>query len=337
MTELIRTNSRVNINAVHFTHIMKCGGSTLDSMLYRSQIAHNFALVYTESTNTLPGNIFGKRLSMYDAISPTTNIKTKRGKKKTKNSIPNKENAANCDSRIQHNKLVLVIVRDPIDRVISHYQQVRPYGTHTGSDRRCSAAASKGFRRFLDGCRYSNNFMSSYHNHRIMEVLPQYSLVIPFEHYNTGIVLLHMYCGFKVEDILYIAKKNYTQMPKVQVSADDMKLAIELNKKDFQLYYAAQELWNRTVVSLTVDNSQLLQQNVEGFKKLLNEFYTAYKHHKHTNMVITIPPNSTEGVTKQLNCTRNVMHQRCILQTEIEFTKKFCETNRKCYNNNLIL
>ena len=158
------------------------------------------------------------------------------------------QNSTNCNRK--QNRLVLVIVRDPIDRVISRYNQVRPWGNHTGADRACARAASKGFRSFLNACKFSKDFMSSYHNRRIIELLPYYSLVIPFEHFNSGLVLLHMYFGFKVEDILYVVKKNYTQMPKVHISEDDIKLAFEQNKKDFQLYRVAQEQWNRHYDSL---------------------------------------------------------------------------------------
>ena len=68
LKELIRTNSTVNIDAVHFTHIMKCGGSTIDDMLWRSKFANSFELVSTEAANTLPSALFGSIASKYDII-----------------------------------------------------------------------------------------------------------------------------------------------------------------------------------------------------------------------------------------------------------------------------
>jgi hypothetical protein len=342
LKELIRTNSTVNIDSVHFTHIMKCGGSTIDDMLWRSKFAYSFELVSKEAANTLPSALFGSIASKYDNIidngtNRARNINRKNKQIQLKNKV--NQNSTYCNRKLQ-NKLVLVIVRDPIDRVISHYNQVRPWGNHTGFDRACARAASKGFRSFLNACKFSKDFMSSYHNRRIIEVLPYYSLVIPFEHFNSGLVLLHMYFGFKVEDILYVVKKNYTQMPKVHISEDDVKLAFEQNKKDFQLHRAAQEHWNHTIDSLVVDKKELFQRNVVAFKKLLDDFQYAFvlNMRNYTSETVTIPPKRKGGKISKVICTTgNFFIKECRIKSEMDIVNTFCKTNAKCYSNNLSL
>jgi len=285
VTDLIVHNKATNITAIHFTHIKKCGGTTLDHLLKRFEYVHNIELDSTERVNIDPIRVF----------EGSSRKQSSRDKK--------------CSA--QH-KLVLVIVRDPMKRLISHFNQMRPWDNRVGGDTACSKAAAKGFKKFVNAkrCKYSKNFMSSYHDNRIMEVLPQYSLVIPFEHYNTGLVLLHMYCGFKVEDILYLVQKNYTDMmPPVEISDADIELALPLQNLDFQLYNAAQQQWNHTIAPLLADKTNRLQRSLDVFTKLLDDFHGFY-----------------HGYNKENHCFRAC--QMRIIDT-------FCGSDTRCNSNSL--
>jgi hypothetical protein len=154
--------------SIYFTHIMKCGGSTLDRLL---SIASDERSVQYTSTE--------------DPALPSP-------------------------SRFNDGALKIVVVREPSDRVISHYWQLRPHSRHRGgSNKICKRIAMKSFRHFLEQCRmYSSNFMVEYHGNSIVKNLDQFSLVIPYEYYNEGLLMLHLFAGFSVKNILYSSYKN---------------------------------------------------------------------------------------------------------------------------------
>ncbi len=129
-------------------------------------------------------------------------------------------------------------------------------------------------------------------------------------------------------------------MPKVHISEDDIKLAFEQNKKDFQLYRVAQEQWNRTIDSLVIDKRDLFQRNVVAFKKLLDDFQHAFvlNMRNYTSETVTIPPKRKGGKVSKVICTAgNFFIKECRIKSEMDIVNTFCKTNAKCYSNNLSL
>ena len=129
--------------------------------------------------------------------------------------------------------LKIVVFREPRSRVLSHYWQLVPHDGHKGgSNKHCSAAAKISFRQFLSRCRhYSSNFMTRYHAETIANNLHKFDLVIPYEYYNEGLLMLHLFAGFSVKNILYVNKKNVSH-PELKLSSADERMLQRYNYLD---------------------------------------------------------------------------------------------------------
>lgn len=320
---LILSNTTTHTDWIYFTHIMKCGGSTLHDLFLRFKFNHNISYHTSEGATSLPSLVFDGKPNL-----PSTGIQLKLPRTVTGKTDEGYSSSGNTQQEKEdklRTKLVIVLVREPSARVISHYYQVRPWGSHRGNDPICTSAAAQGFESFLKKCKFATNFQSSYHKHEILSILPRYSLVVPFEQYNQGLVLLHMYVGFQVQDILYIVKKNYSSMPKEDaISAAAMQQLVRQNEEDYKLHAAARKDWNNTIATLVAAQDKRFERTVQSFLLLLDEFHDAWNY-KYGN--VSVPPTSD-------SC--HDIPQHCHMQLEVDFIKNFCTQNIKCKTNNML-
>lgn len=223
-----------SIKKLHFTHVMKCGGSTLDSMLQVWRYNHKTNLTSLES---------------YRQDKP---------------------------SSLSKEKFWLIVLRKPLDRVISHYWQVKPWEHHPngGAHAGCKAAATKGFSQYMKGCLYSRNFMSRYFLsspdvNGFVRQLDNYNLVVPLENLQQGILLLHLYVGMTVEDILFVNQKVYHN-PKLTLSPEEIAAVEKSNAIDAMVYKAAQLSWAKRYENLTT--SAVFAEQLSNYVSLLAQY-----------------------------------------------------------------
>jgi hypothetical protein len=290
-----------NISSVYFSHIMKCGGSTFDNVLRRYGITHH---VRTETT---------------EAITADSTVVFK-----------------------DPQRWSIVFVREPVERVFSHYKQVfafcsssiyfrfcfnkipfcsvicvmcfqvKPWGNHTAGSASalCKTAAKESYASFVRDCVFAKNYMSRYLRGRIIHSLTNYTLIVPFEYYDRGMILLHMFANFSVEDILYIVQKNYSHSAALAIkrpTSSEIAHTEAQNVLDKRLYGKALRIWNQTIASLSNIDLQL-----DNYKKLLSELNDLWR--RYDNKVRTHIP----------------------VYDQLTFIREFCQNSSQCRHNNLL-
>lgn len=251
--------------SIYFTHVMKCGGSTLDRLL--SLVSDERGIEYTTSETP--------KMPSAEKFLPSA--------------------------------LKIVVVREPISRVISHYWQLVPHGTHKGgSHPRCTAAAKKSFRSFLKGCRkYSSDFMIQYFDETTGYSLQQYDLVIPYENYNEGVLMLHLFAGFSVKNILYVSQKNKTR-PRLELEGTDRTIVRKYNRMDAVFYAQAVDRWHMdtSMIRATHVFSTMLRQ----YLALLNEYHAYYNSRRPLNILAWCRSLNSDAERQFLTRNRDYNH-----------------------------
>jgi len=298
MTDLILRNNRrtgQKPNGVFFTHVMKNGGSTLHDLFRRYQL-NNPAIKYFGPES----NMIEPKIAIYGGgVKIPWNI---------------------------NNVLSIVVIRKPIDRVISHYYQVKPWGTHRGADRVCANAAELGYLSYLQKCRFATNWQSTYLRGKIEEYISDFSMVVPMENYSEAMVILHRYGGFNVSDVLFIVMKNWTtdssypigDVSSKTISGQNLTLTVNLNKKDESLYKTAKRRWKYMTLPLVPDT--LFREEVANYTLLLHHFQKEFDGYRKT---LSLVDPKRPGIPVTVMVQNN-------------YIKKYCQNSMQCcLHNNL--
>lgn len=284
-----------DVKNIYFLHIMKCGGSTLD-LLFKIYAKFNRLSYVTSESNRFRG--------------------------------PN------------HNEFSVVVVRNATERIISHYWQVLPgrsfsYVNQTrGRQSPCSTAALKGFDSYISSpsCRvFVNNFQSSYLSRTIHRKLAAFSLVIPHEFYDQGLLLLHTNGNVKVIDIIYGRQKVYNN-PQIKISPATKSKLLGMSQQDNMLHQQAMLIWDDRYGNIT--RSETFQSKYNNYVAMLKDF-SVYVKQKTDDCMLHVEQYDNVFVPKKIMPDNKVYYCYTSITTDPKHKKDFCSSNDMCSKNEL--
>lgn len=114
--------------------------------------------------------------------------------------------ADNMDPAQDEKRLLAISFREPVERVISHYFQLKPCpdGNGGGHHKLCRASAEKGFSTYLKLCtNFVSNFQSRYLNGHLSRV-NAFDFLILNDRSEESLVLASIRFGIPIRDMLYV-------------------------------------------------------------------------------------------------------------------------------------
>ena len=203
-----------------FYHVKKTGGTSLSELFlrlnnkYYQEISEEPALkrAWFESVFGREGTGEAEKMNKW-RNQPNTWIE-KKEEATTNNENNNKHVVAKYISNSTINKILLISFREPIERVISHYFQLKPCpdGRKGGNGRRvCRKSAQLGVQAFLNACKHSN--LQSQYLDNDFKKLDYFDVILPNDRMDEALVLMSIKFQISIKDLFYVRKKTRVVAP----------------------------------------------------------------------------------------------------------------------------
>jgi len=109
------------------------------------------------------------------------------------------------EDSVEENRLLAISFREPVERVISHYFQLKPCpdGTGGGAHEQCRASAKRSFSMYLSSCQYASNFQSMYLDGNFSQV-DAFDFLILNDRSEESLVLASIRFNIPIRDMLHV-------------------------------------------------------------------------------------------------------------------------------------